>query len=153
MRRSICLGLSVLMLAACSSDPIRPDDECNRVALPLSGSGDGPVVTDVALEVQEGEGIVVVATATDPQGTENLRDVVQSIGVFPDAGCEGAPIVVSDDLSGSGIEETFGTAVDASGNPALFAAIAAATHWPVEVQFADADGNRTVGRVSARVIR
>ena len=37
------------------------------------------------------DGGVLLATATDPDGTDNLLDVTQSIGVFPDLQCNGAP--------------------------------------------------------------
>ena len=110
------------------------------------------MVTAVGLEVQPGI-IVAVATATDPQNTENLRDVVQSIGVFPSATCDGATLNVEDDLAGSGIEETFGTVVSQSTHASLYAAISTAQQWPVELRFQDRDGNRTVGRVLARIIR
>jgi len=103
--------------------------------------------------VQQGTGIVVFATATDPQGSADLRDVLQSVGVFPDERCEGAPIVIQDDLVGSGIEETFGTAVEASSKQSLYASIAAAATWPVELDFRDIGGNRTTGHVRARVTR
>jgi hypothetical protein len=109
------------------------------------------MITDVGLEVQN-EGIVVLATATDPQGSENLRDIPQIIRVFQDARCEGSPIVLQDDLVASGVEESFGTAVPASNGP-LFSAISAAASWPVELDFADADGNSTSAQVLARVLR
>jgi len=84
------------------------------VTLPLSGDAAGPTVTDVGLEVQS-SGIVVVATATDPDGTENLLGVMQSVALFRNETCEGTPITLEDDLAGSDLEETFGTAVDATG--------------------------------------
>jgi hypothetical protein len=130
-----------------------PQDMCQPVALPLTGSPAGPTVTDVALEPQAGEGIIALATATDPQGSENMLDVLQTIGVFPDAGCEGSPIPIQDDLACSGCEESFGIVVGASANPALFDAIAAAVTWPVTVEFSDLDGNRTSGQVLARIAR
>jgi hypothetical protein len=122
------------------------------VALPLTGAAAGPTVTDVGLEAQA-SGIVVIATATDPQGTADLQDVVQVISVYPDSECAGSPIAIQDDLSGSGVEETFGTVVEVSASPALYEAIANAERWPVEVDFGDRDDNRTAGRVMARVIR
>ena len=105
---------------------------------------------DVGLEVQS-SGIVVVATATDAQGSANLDSVLQTVGVYPNASCEGTPIPIQDDLVGSGVEETFGTVVEASVNPALYNAIAAATQWPVSVDFQDIDGNHTTGLVLAEV--
>jgi hypothetical protein len=125
---------------------------CQVVDLPLSGDPDAPLVTDVTLEAQTGEGIVVLATAADPQGSEDLQDVVQIIRVFQDARCEGSPIVVQDDVASSGVEESFGIAVPAT-NQALYAAIAAAESWPVAVDFRDVDGNSTSGRVLAQVAR
>jgi hypothetical protein len=144
-------GFAVLG-SECGKNGTSPFSPCVTEDLPLSGDTDGPVVTDVGLEVQAG-GIVVVATATDPQGDDNLRDVFQSVGVFPDESCEGSPIVIMDDLAYSGVEETFGTAVDASTDPDLYDAIAAASDWPVEVTFKDVDGHTTSGRVRARIIR
>jgi hypothetical protein len=78
--------------------------------------------------------------------------VEQTISVFRNAACTGDPIVLRDDLAGSGVEESFGTAVTAEGDAALFSAIAAATSWPVIVDFRDVNGNRTTGRVMATVI-
>jgi len=150
---SIRFGVSpmiALITAACGNGATAPGALCGTVALPLSGAVAGPVVVDVGLEVQS-TGIVAVATATDPQGSANLASVSQIIGVFPDASCAGTPITIQDDLVGSGVEETFGTVVDASANPALYNAIAAASQWPVTVDFQDRDGNHTVGRVLAEV--
>lgn len=144
--------LLVLALVSCSEDTGPEEDLCMFAALPLAGETDGPSVTDVGLEVQPGEGIVIVATATDPQGSENLLDVPQSVGVFPDAECRGSPLTLMDDLVGSGVEETFGTVVSSVGNPGLYEQIAAAASWPVEVDFRDAEGHRTTGRIMARVI-
>ena len=149
-------GLLVLSVALAScGDSTTPGDEnlCMAVPLPLSGEPDGPTISDVGLELQPGEGVIVVATASDPQGTENLRDVQQAIGVFPDAECRGTPFTLQDDLAGSGVEETFGTAVAIADHPALYAAIEAASSWPVALSFADADGHRTGGHVMARIIR
>ncbi|MEX1181805.1 MAG: hypothetical protein WEF86_01120 [Gemmatimonadota bacterium] len=134
-------------IAACDGDPVAPM-ECETVSLPLSQSADGPVVTHVGLEVEE-FGVVLVATATDPQGGDNLRDVVQRIGVYPDPACDGTPITLSDDLVDAGVEETFGTV--ASAQQELYDDIAVRTQWPVHVEFRDADGNITSGRVLAQV--
>jgi hypothetical protein len=150
MKHAALLLILPLALSAC--DGTTEPDGCTTSALPLAGEAGAPIVVEVGLEVQT-EGIVVVATATDPQGTEDLADVEQSIGVFPDARCTGTPIVLTDDLAGSGVEESFGMAVDAASNPALYAAISAAQTWPVEVDFRDRSGNRTQGRVLAQVIR
>jgi hypothetical protein len=142
-----------LSLVSCgdqaSTDPV---DVCQTVALPLAGSQGGPTVTDVALDPQVGEGVVVLATATDPDGTDNMLTVLQTIGVFPDAVCEGPPIVLQDDLACSGCEESFGIAVSPA-NQSLFAEIAASVTWPVMVEFSDLDGHQTTGRVRARVVR
>ena len=150
-----CSHLLVLALAvlavACSDDPPGPGAVvCGVLPLPLTGAAAGPVLVDIGLEVQS-TGIVAVATATDPQGSDNIDGVLQTIGVFPDANCAGAAIPIQDDLAGSGVEETFGTVVDAVANPSLYNAIAGATHWPVTVDFQDRDGNHTTGRVLAEV--
>jgi hypothetical protein len=135
-----------LTLVACSDDGTDPAAD----ELPLAGDSNGPLVTDVAIELQEGDGVTVLATATDPQGTPNLRDVPQIIRVFQDPRCERSPIVMQDDLVGSGVEESFGQAAPRSSE--LYEAIAATNGWPVEVDFRDADGNATSGRVLARII-
>jgi hypothetical protein len=146
---------SVLFLSiiSCSDNAATgSDDSCQVVDLPLTGEPNAPVITDVALEPQAGEGIVVLVTAADPQGSENLRDVPQIIRVFQDARCEGSPIVLQDDMAYSGVEESFGIAVAATNQP-LFSAIAAAESWPVEVEFRDIDDNSTSARVLAEVVR
>lgn len=124
---------------------------CEPQALPFAGAADAPSVTDVGLEIQA-SGIVPVATASDPQGFANVDGVLQTVGVYPDALCEGAPIELQDDLAGVGIEETFGTAVPSTQTD-LYTAISAATTWPVRVRFSDIDGNVTEGDVTARLIR
>jgi hypothetical protein len=148
----IAIVVVVVMTAACGADSPGPGALCGTVALPLSAAAAGPVVVDLGLEVQS-TGIVAVATATDPQGSANLANVLQTIGVFPDASCAGAAITIQDDLVGSGIEETFGTLVDESVSRPLYNAIAAAVQWPVSVDFQDLDGNHTSGRVLAKVRR
>ncbi len=152
MSHQIGLALSLLLLAGCTDSPAEPVDPCGTSAFPLRGAASGPTIVDVGLEVQTG-GIVLVATATDPQGTSNLIGVLQSASVFPDTRCVGVPLQMQDDLAGSGLEETFGTVVDATTNRPLYLAIAAATRWPVAVDFRDKDGNRTTGRVMARIER
>jgi hypothetical protein len=140
---------------ACSDDSGPTDigdGACQTVDLPVRGDRNAPLITEVALEVQTGEGIIVLVTASDPQGSENLQDVPQIVRVFQDARCVGSPIVLQDDLAYSGVEESFGTAVPRS-NGTLFAAIAASERWPVELDFRDNDGNSTSAQVLARVLR
>jgi hypothetical protein len=147
-------GLLCLLLLSCDGDNSGPagDDSCHALELPLSGEQNAPVITDVALEVETGRGIVVLVTAADPQGSEDLRDVLQIVRVFQDNRCDGSPIVVQDDLANSGIQESFGVAVPASNQP-LFNTIAAAESWPVALEFSDANGNTTSGQVMARIIQ
>lgn len=153
MRRLYVPLFLSLSLLSCGDDATTdPVDVCQTVPLPLVGSQGAPTVTDVALDPQVGEGVVVLATATDPEGTDNMLTVVQTIGVFPDEVCEGPPIVLRDDLACSGCEESFGIAVS-SDNQSLFANIAASVTWPVTVDFSDLDGHHTTGRVRARVVR
>ena len=144
----------LLFALACSDGDTSPtgDDTCHAVDLPLSGEQNAPVITDVALEAQSDDGIVVLVTAADPQGSENLRDVLQIVRLFQDQRCEGSPIVLQDDLAYSGVEESFGTAVPTSNQP-LYNAIAGAESWPVALEFSDANGNTTSGRVMARIIQ
>lgn len=145
--------VSLLALGACDSDPTQIiQDFCSLEPLPLSGNADAPVVTDVALEVQPGQ-VVFLMTATDPQGDQDLVGIQQTVGVFPDIRCQGDPVQLVDDLACSGCEESFGNVATDTGNPTLFNAISAAATWPVAVDIVDADGNRTVGRVSAQVVR
>jgi hypothetical protein len=151
MPRSLPLLVCLAVAAACGDNgPSTGADECEIVDLPLSGNSDGPLVTDVAIELQEGDGVVVLATATDPQGTSDLRDVIQIIRVFQDSRCDRSPIVLQDDLAGSGQEESFGSAAPRESQ--LYDAIAATESWPVELDFRDVDDNMTQGRVLARVI-
>lgn len=149
-RTAILLLLTSPAIAGCGGDSTEPGNPCETASLPLHGAAQGPVVVDVGLEIQAG-GIVLVATATDPQGTANFGSLLQSAGVFVDLRCEGSPLVIEDDLAGSGVEETFGTVVDQAGNPALYGAIAATASWPVTVDFQDIDGHHTIGRVMAAV--
>lgn len=155
MKSIHCITVPAIMLAvaaACDGTTTETRNDCDTVPLPVSGSAAAPEVVAVGLEVQP-SGIVAVATATDPQGTANLLDVIQSVGVFPDPACLGMPIVIQDDLAGSGVEETFGTVVDAVISPTLYNAIAASSAWPVAVDFRDRDDNRTTARVMAAVMK
>jgi hypothetical protein len=149
-------GFSILFLSliSCGGDDAGPagDDSCHATDLPLNGEQNAPVITDVALEAQPGDGIVVLVTAADPQGSQNLRDVLQIVRVFQDDRCDGSPIVVQDDVANSGVQESFGVAVPSSNQP-LFNTIAAADTWPVALDFSDANGNATSGRVMARIIQ
>lgn len=151
MTRIVCGILSLSIISCSDNAGTNGADSCQVEELPLTGNSDAPVVTDVALEAQADEGIVVLATATDPQGSGNLRDVPQTVRVFQDARCQLSPIVLQDDLAGSGVEKRFGTAVPAT-NQSLFATIAEAERWPVAVEFRDIDDNSTSGRVLARVL-
>lgn len=146
------LLLPFLLLPACGKGGQGPvADACRAETLPLVGSGAAPTVADVALEVHD-YGIVLLATATDPQGSANLLNVQQRIGIFPDSACAGAVITLQDDLSGSGLEESFGTALTPAQNASLYHAIASSRRWPVQVDFADREEHTTRGRVMARVI-
>jgi hypothetical protein len=146
-------GVLFLSIVSCSDDMgTFPFDRCEVVDLPVAGSPNAPLVTDVTLEAQVGEGIVVLATATDPQGSDDLVNVLQVIRVFQDSRCDASPIVIQDELAGSGVEESFGIAVPAT-NHTLFATIAAAETWPVAVEFRDLDDNTTSAQVLARVVR
>lgn len=152
--------LLVLLLAACGDDSVtdegagQPADcyegGCTTNELPFGQSADAPTLTEIILECQPGS-IVVLATVTDAQGTPNLLGISQTIGVFPDRDCLTAPITVEDDLAGSGLEESFGDAVLAHENQALYDQICACDTWPVEVEFRDGDDNVTEGRVIATV--
>lgn len=153
---SVRTGLIALMmggLLGCGEDSTPPAEECVLDPLPLEGQVDGPTVTDVALEDQGGQRIVLHVTASDPQGSADLVDVIQTVGVFRNARCEGTPILLQDDLAGSGIEESFGTVVDVTTDADLYSAIAGAETWPVELNVRDAGGNAVSGRVAARVFR
>ncbi|TPW16640.1 MAG: hypothetical protein FD129_689 [bacterium] len=142
-----------LAVSACSDDD--GDDPsanaCNTENLPLTDDADGPVLTEVTLECQ-GANINVLATITDPQGDDDLLQVIQRIIVHGRSDCEGdLAYEVVDDVAGSGLEESFGIALDRATNAALFDQICSVTEWPVQVQLYDASGNVTTGRVMARV--
>lgn len=145
------LALSLMALSGCTESSTAPVDRCDLSPLPLRSGAAAPVVTEVTLEVQT-SGIVLAATADDPQGTSDLLGVRQTAGIFPDMRCEGMPLLLGDDLAGSGLEETFGTVADAVAHRSLYTAISTAERWPVVVDFRDKSGNRTTGRVMARVI-
>lgn len=127
-RRLIAILVPLVGMTACGDSSSNPTDDCNAETLPLSAATAGPTIVDIHLEVQP-SGIVILATATDPQGTANLLNIVQSVGIFPDRRCEGSPIMRTDDLSGSGVEESL-----------------------VEADFRDADDNRVSGRLFASVL-
>jgi hypothetical protein len=162
MKRILAIVVLAIGLSSCDEDTVTNDgggipsgcydSGCTTSDLPLVGATDAPVITDVALECQA-QSLVVLATATDPQGTPNLLNILQEVGVFPDVDCQGAPIIVQDDLAGSGLEESFGDAFLATANQALYDQICACNSWPVNVRFLDANGNINSGRVLARVTR
>jgi hypothetical protein len=151
MSRHLSTMLLVTLVGCSDNTALSGNDTCDAVDFPLTGEANAPVVTDVALEVQAGEGIIALATASDPQGSENIQQVPQILRVFQDTRCDASPIVVQDDLAYSGVEESFGTVVQA--NQALFTTISQADSWPVAVEFRDIDENITSGRVLARVLR
>lgn len=147
------IALSIGMLLSCGDEATPTAADCVLDPLPLEGQAGAPTITDVGLEDQGGEFIVLHVTATDPQGSADLIDVNQTVGVFRNDRCEGTPISLQDDLAGSGTEETFGTVVDVATDPDLYSAIAGAETWPVELNFRDIGGNVVSGRVAARVFR
>ena len=144
------LALCVVALACDEpTDPLLPG--CEPAELPVQGHANAPIVVDVALEVQ-GDRVVVLATATDPQGSADLADVEQTIRVHEERACEGGEVTLADDLSESGVEEAFGTAFTRDDNASRFDFLASVATWPVEVDFVDVDGNRTAALVNARVV-
>lgn len=151
MKRCLIL-LGVLVVHGCDDGPTEPGASCDTSALPLSGAPAGPTLVAAILDVQSTV-IPLLLTATDPQGSADLIDVQQTASVFRDTRCTASPIVLEDDLAGSGVEESFGTAVSSETDAALYAEIAAATTWPIEIDFQDRAGNRTTGRVMATVRR
>ena len=104
----LVIGAAVAV-SACDADRERAG--CDAAALPVQGASDAPIVTSVILEVSDA-GVTVLATATDAQGSANLLDVTQSVGVYADDTCGGTTIVIEDDLSGSGVEEAFGLVIE-----------------------------------------
>jgi hypothetical protein len=154
------LILALAVLPACDGDTATNQDNqqpnecyegsCTTNDLPFSQSADAPTLVDIKLECQPNS-IVVLATVTDAQGTPNLLQINQTIGVFPDKDCQETSFEVEDDLAGSGLEESFGDVVLTVENPDLYALICSCETWPAEVEFRDADGNTTTGRVVATV--
>lgn len=108
-------------------------------------------MTDVRLRVQS-EGIELLATVTDPQGSDDIRGILQTVGVFESSYCNAISFDLLAKFRDSGREKSFGIVVDAAVNPVLYAEIAAASAWPAHVDIVDEDGNRTSGRVAARVV-
>lgn len=86
MRRSVLLVVLVLGLVACDDNGIvdnQPTNDCYQGGcqtrdLPLVDGTDAPSLLAVKLECQE-DAVVVLATASDPQGSENLQTVLQTI--------------------------------------------------------------------------
>ena len=103
------------------------------------------------LEVQD-SGIVLFAWVTDPQGSDDLEGVRQTIGVYLNSACESSTIDATSDIHRSGRKESFGTVVRSDSDASLYAAISASSEWPVHVDLVDKHGHRTSGRVSARVV-
>lgn len=146
------LSCSLLLLAcgdggALSFDP----GQCSVDELPLQDGTGAPTLTDITLEVQGTDQIVLFVTVEDDEGFSGLSGVVQEAGVFPDDRCEGVPIEVQGELDCSGCEQSLGSVVESSADPALFDEISGSTEWPVEVTLEDVDGNITSGQVEATV--
>jgi hypothetical protein len=150
MPRYLVGGLLLVSLLSCD-DGMGSEDMCNAMSFPIMGTVEGPVVTNVTIELV-GSSAVVRATATDPQDSPNLAGVSQTIGVFQDRLCTTEPITIADEVE-SGVQQTFGIVATTSDNPPLYTAIAGSLSWPVEVDFTDADGNRTTGRARATIPR
>ena len=152
LRMAMALGL-----VSCGDDPVTNNQTpcyaggCTTRDLPLVDGPDAPSLIDMKLECQP-QSVVVLATATDPQGSANLQDVMQTIGVYTDRSCSGTPLTVQDDFVGVDVEESFGDAFRRADNPALYDQICGCTQWPVLVDMVDADGHTTTGRVVAAVI-
>jgi hypothetical protein len=146
--------VSPLFLQCTGGDPSGPTqaDLCNATTLPLSGSPDGPTVTDVRLQF-EGSIIYAHVIATDPQGTDDLLNVIQRITVFQDRQCAGSFVTLRKSLMGSGVDESFGAVLTFGEDQSLYNEMVFAVTWPVGVVVADASGNATMGRVLARVVR
>lgn len=156
MRRYLTFLCCWIPLLACSdSDPMSGAGPCVGASCPVRGlpmvdGVDAPTLTEATLECQS-HAVVVLVTVTDPQGTDNLLTVQQSVSVSTNDNCVGTPILLRDDLAGSGLEESFGDAVFADSMPQLYEAICGCTEWPIEVQLTDLDGNTTSGWAAARV--
>ena len=118
---------------------------------PLRGDPAAPVLVGVRLECQEGRYLNLMATVTDPQGDADLQEVPQVFDVFDGPDCTRARWVVTDDLAGSGQEESFGVIFERDMAPTVFDTICASERWPVRARLKDASGNRTEGLVSAVV--
>ena len=121
--------------------------------LPLRATPPAPVLTAIRLECQEGRYLNLMATVTDPQGDADLRDVPQVFQVFDGPDCARARWTVTDDVAGSGLDESFGVVFERDTAPTVFDAICASERWPVRAQLRDASGSRTEGLVSAVVSR
>ena len=154
MHRLMAIALVAPFFFHCTAgDPTAPQvDMCNASALPLAGDIAGPTVTDVRLQF-EGSFIVAHAIATDPDGTDDLVNVLQQITVFQDDRCTGGFIILRETLMASGMDQSFGIAVTFNEDQSLYNELVFAVTWPVGVVFSDASGHTTTGRVRARVVR
>lgn len=152
------LVTALTVLAACSGDGgltviDEGDEGCVTADLPFSSSEPAPEVTDVTLDVQDDQRVVLLATITDPQGDENIQNIEQTISVFRDNQCQTTTVTLTDDFACSGCEESFGALVTLDDDEQFFQAINASAVWPVEVDIQDADGNTTSGQLLAEVER
>ena len=149
MRRYLITLFLLMPLLSCDPSSTGSDDMCNALGFPITGAPNGPVVTNVSIELV-GSQAVVRATATDD--SETLAGVVQSVGVFQDRLCTTELIVLTAEVE-SGTQKTFGTVATTQDNPPLYTAIASSLSWPVQVEFSDTDGNTTMGRARATIPR
>ncbi len=126
--------------------------------LPLQGGPDSPVVASISYKCatqctpQYNHTCirVTVASVTDPQGIADLKNIHQTLRVFPDAQATGLPEQKFFEVETYGIY--FGGA--AAGDYYLDAtaiqnAACAAASWPMEVVAADASGHLTTGKFLA----
>ena len=66
--------------------------------------------------------------------------------------CSDAGIELIDDVSGSGVEGSFGTVVERETEPDLHGAICGCSHWPVSFRLRDKSGNEMSGVGSEVVV-
>lgn len=145
MKTLFWLALSMMTVACDGSGP-------DLAELPLSGDAAGPVVASITLQCVGSELSGLRATATDPQGTEDLDDTSPLVRVFLDADASGDPVEVQLRFGdGYFFASDFGLTSASDALMPSAAAICAGGSWPVQVLFPDETGHVTQGEVMATV--
>lgn len=125
-------------------------ESCGAMALPFTGGPNAVSILSAKLECNSTSvsPLVTVRHATPSE----LDGVQQTVGVFPDRDCSGAPVEATDNVI-SDLEESFAEVIQRSINPTLYDEICGSSEWPLSVRFGTQTAfPTTVGIVPATVI-